>query len=670
MKLRSFSSSIPLASITLCTFFAAVSGLHGASDTWAAAPANSTWTDPLNWVAATPPGATAGTTNTDTATFAVTSNSAVTVDAGRNLQNITFGTAPTTIYTLSAGSLLLTSGGTILGTGAGTGAGEQRISSALVLQGDGGTYRIQTDMPGVNREMIISGGITGASTGVNNTALTLAGSSAGSNSIATVIANGAGGGSLSLVKEGVGLWLLAPGANANTYSGGTTINAGTLRSESGGASTTALGSGTVTLNGGNLRFQSSTAANFVNPLSTTAGGGTISFRANSTFAPPSIASAASSILSVTTELNITVTTTNFFDYAGTLNLGNGVSNTFFRLGTGYVEASLANAALNLTAFSNVNRQVGTNGTLTTQIGSLSGAAGSAIGGSAAGNGTIVLTVGSRNEDSTFAGLIVNGGTKTGLNKVGTARLTLQGANTYTGATLVSSGILSLTSAFLADTAALTVASGATLNLNYSGSDIVGSLALGGSGPLPNGTYNSSTPTYGVFFSGTGSIQVGTSVSYDSFVASFGLQNPWQGVDPALNGNPSGDPDNDGQPNSLEYALGGSPVSGSNNPKIHTFTADSDVDADLIAELLMTIAVRDGTPAFSAGPAPTATLAGYSYTIQGSTTLISFDSPVTPTTAPVTTGLPAAPAGYNYRTFSLNGSNGLAGPGFMRVVVTN
>jgi hypothetical protein len=37
--------------------------------------------------------------------------------------------------------------------------------------------------------------------------------------------------------------------------------------------------------------------------------------------------------------------------------------------------------------------------------------------------------------------------------------------------------------------------------------------------------------------------------------------------------------------------------------------------------------------------------------------------------PVTAGLDPAPAGYEYRTFSLDGSDGLGGKGFMRVAIT-
>jgi hypothetical protein len=43
-------------------------------------------------------------------------------------------------------------------------------------------------------------------------------------------------------------------------------------------------------------------------------------------------------------------------------------------------------------------------------------------------------------------------------------------------------------------------------------------------------------------------------------------------------------------------------------------------------------------------------------------------------APVTTGLPAAPVQggvtYEYRSFSLSGSNGATGKGFLQVTVTN
>ena len=84
---------------------------------------------------------------------------------------------------------------------------------------------------------------------------------------------------------------------------------------------------------------------------------------------------------------------------------------------------------------------------------------------------------------------------------------------------------------------------------------------------------------------------------------------------------------------------------------------------------MTIAVRSGTPAFTGSPSPSATQDGYTYTVEGSTTLSTFATGASPTTTAVTAGLPAAPAGYEYRSFSLTGSNGLPSKGFLRVVVT-
>jgi hypothetical protein len=54
-------------------------------------------------------------------------------------------------------------------------------------------------------------------------------------------------------------------------------------------------------------------------------------------------------------------------------------------------------------------------------------------------------------------------------------------------------------------------------------------------------------------------------------------------------------------------------------------------------------------------------------VEGGTDLSSFPTIVDPVTA-VTTGQPAAPAGYEYRSFSLRGSNGLPTRGYLRVKV--
>lgn len=140
-----------------------------------------------------------------------------------------------------------------------------------------------------------------------------------------------------------------------------------------------------------------------------------------------------------------------------------------------------------------------------------------------------------------------------------------------------------------------------------------------------------------------------------------------GLDPDTNGATGADADGDGQSNGLEFALGGSPVSGTDNAKVYHLEEDT-ADAGSAKELLLTIAVRSGAPAFTGSPSPTATQDGSTYTVQGSTDLATFASAVS-VVAPVTTGLPAAPAGYEYRTFRLDGSDGLPSKGFLRVDVT-
>ena len=138
--------------------------------------------------------------------------------------------------------------------------------------------------------------------------------------------------------------------------------------------------------------------------------------------------------------------------------------------------------------------------------------------------------------------------------------------------------------------------------------------------------------------------------------------------PVADRDPLDDPDNDGYSNLEEFALGGDPSSGSNNARIYSIVADGNVDGDANKELLMTIAVRTGTPAFTAGPQPVATTEGITYAIQGSETLGNFMSPVTPV-GMVAPAVPA-PAGYEFRTFSLDASNGMPSKGFLRVKVSN
>ncbi len=105
-----------------------VAGWSGASDT--------NWSNSGNWILSVP-GATNGTTSTDSATFNQNAaNSLVTIDQGRNLQNITFDTAAVnslTIGTTTGNALLLTSGGVIQNTP--SVITSQTINAPLLLEG-------------------------------------------------------------------------------------------------------------------------------------------------------------------------------------------------------------------------------------------------------------------------------------------------------------------------------------------------------------------------------------------------------------------------------------------------------------------------------------------------------------------------------------------------------
>lgn len=141
-----------------------------------------------------------------------------------------------------------------------------------------------------------------------------------------------------------------------------------------------------------------------------------------------------------------------------------------------------------------------------------------------------------------------------ITKNGAGTMVLSGANNYTGATTVNAGTLILSGNSSAATGAVTVnagvlglgdgtnptnlndeisvtiASGAQVNLNFTGTDTVGSLSIEGSGPLPAGLYNSSHPTYGSYFTGGGSLQIlGASGTWTSLVdGNWGDASNWAG----------------------------------------------------------------------------------------------------------------------------------------------
>jgi autotransporter-associated beta strand protein/uncharacterized repeat protein (TIGR03803 family) len=212
------------------------------------------WADAANWSTAVP-GANNVTINKDTAIFSQASpNSPLVIDAGRNLQNINFDTSAVnslTIGTTSGPVLLLTAGGMIQTTS--TVTNPQTINAPLVLEGD---YAFSSGAAS-NLATLNFGGVINPGPMSGTTTLTLGGSNAGANTVSgALVDNGAG--HLAVSKSGSGVWILSA---ANSYSGATTVSAGTLRFNiASGAPTIAAGATATVASGATLELAGSISA--------------------------------------------------------------------------------------------------------------------------------------------------------------------------------------------------------------------------------------------------------------------------------------------------------------------------------------------------------------------------------------------------------------------------
>jgi autotransporter-associated beta strand protein len=148
---------------------------------------------------------------------------------------------------------------------------------------------------------------------------------------------------------------------------------------------------------------------------------------------------------------------------------------------------------------------------------------------------------------TFIGTIQDGTQPVHLVKSGPATQVLGAVQAYSGTTTVSAGTLRIDHPFLADSAALAIASGARLDLNFAGPDTIHSLTLGGAA-MPPGSY--SPATHPAFLAGTGTLTVttGPAPGYAAWSAAY-----------QLGAGPNGDDDHDGLDNLVEYALGLDPT---------------------------------------------------------------------------------------------------------------
>jgi autotransporter-associated beta strand protein len=336
----------------------------------------------------------------------------------------------------------------------------------------------------------------------------------------TLNLNGIISGGFSFTKTGSGLLAASVG---HTFTGGLNVNGGTFRTTVSGNTSLSLGTGQISISGNaTVELRSTSATTFNNALNLGTGGGRIMLRGNHFVNPSAITGTGSLTLGPTGSDGIVGTTADMKGWNGTLNLTKNDRTAFtFRLATAFVNDSLKNAAVVVGDAVGQTRQNGTNtaGTIVTDIGTLSSAAtNSSWGGSAAGTGYFVYSIGSRNENSVFSGNFNNGGSKTALRKVGTASLTLAGTNnTFSAPSSVDAGTLAITGTLAAADLAITVNPTGTLAGNGTIAGIVttagGTIAPGNSpGTLTIGTLNLDSSATLAFEMNGGDTTVGSNVN--------------------------------------------------------------------------------------------------------------------------------------------------------------
>ena len=387
------------------------------------------------------------------------------------------------------------SGGTNVSDGTLRISASDRILNASNLTVSGGTFDLQTFNETIGAVTLSSGTISSTTGALTGSSYTLQ-----SGTVSAILA-----GSGTITKNTSGTVTLS---GANTFTGSTTISAGTLQVNTNNALGSAA-SGTTVANGAVLKLNGvnySTAEPLTLNGSGISNSGALSNTGTSTFAGPINAATNATINAGGGTLNLTGGlskngTTLTIAGGGTVNITtNGITgsapNSDLVIDNTTVVLSAASSYNGPTTIQNSGiLQLGNNNVLPTAprtamtitgsgtfnlagysdgVASLSGDSTAIVRNSVVG-GTSTLTVNSGSGvTSTFAGVIAgtNGGTQgnIALQKDGAGTLILTGTNTYSGATTVNDGTLTAAAGSgnaLGSTSGITVNSGGTLMLGAS-----------------------------------------------------------------------------------------------------------------------------------------------------------------------------------------------------------
>ncbi|CAM3135912.1 beta strand repeat-containing protein [Rariglobus hedericola] len=419
--------------------------------------------------------------------LAITVNNTNGVSTGTGVHNIS-GTANTYTgkTTISRGILQITSlknvggGSSSLGAvttvgngtidiGSGTNSGSLYYNGSAAstsdrvinLAGSTGGATISSLSATAANTLTLTSNITAAT---GNKTLTLQGTNTGANTISGIIGDPDGASKISLVKSEGGRWVLG---GANTYSGGTTINAGTLSVGATGTLGQNVVGNNVTIAGGNLLLGAGTNIGSNQAISITAAGGGIGVA----FTPVSFPTLTDNSGSTGGVFGL--------NYTGTGGIGSvtGIdslftSSSYWFLGS-FVGGSGTYTGNSLTAGNGGNYRLGGGGgILTMQNNVLTGANNLIVG--STGGGTVIMS----------------------------------GANTYSGKTTLQNGTLSVSSvnkvsggsASSSLGAPVTIGDG-TINIG-SGSNAV-TFNYTGTGETTDRVLNFTGTTGGVTFTNTG-----------------------------------------------------------------------------------------------------------------------------------------------------------------------